>query len=121
MAVFQGARIRNVSMPADPAARRVKSVPTAARSRSGARPMGLIIAAILATTMLGLVYLTQTLGSNAATSEITQLAAEGNKLRGVWRTQSLYVGLELDATNVAKRARALKLKQLGDPVVLRVP
>jgi hypothetical protein len=83
--------------------------------------MGLLIAAILATTMLGLVYLTQTLGTNATTSEISDLAAKGNELRGFLRTQDWAVSVNTDPQDVAKRARDLKLKSLGEPRVLRAP
>jgi hypothetical protein len=83
--------------------------------------MGLLIAAILATTMLGMVYLTQTLGSNATSSEISGLASDTNGLRADLRNQSLSVGMKMDAEKVTKRARALKLQPLGDTVVLPTP
>lgn len=83
--------------------------------------MGVLIAAILATTMLGMVYLTQTLGSNATTSEISNLAADGSKLRAIWRTQGLSISMDMDAREVGKRARSLKLKQLGETLVLPAP
>jgi hypothetical protein len=80
--------------------------------------MGLLIAAILATTMLGLVYLTQTLGSNATTSEISTLAGDASSLRRVLGNHELAVAISTDPQEVAKRARGLKLKQLGQTVVL---
>jgi hypothetical protein len=80
--------------------------------------MGLLIAAILATTMLGLVYLTQTLGSNATTSEISILAGDASALRRALGNQELAVAISTDPQVVARRARGLKLKQLGKTVVL---
>ncbi len=82
------------------------SVPAAPSSpRPRVRPMGLLMAAILAATMLGLVYLTQTLGSNAANSEISQLEADGKELRGTVSTQ-VVCGSELDRhDSIAARAR----------------
>ena len=83
--------------------------------------MGLLMAAILGATMLGLVYLTQTLGSNAATSEISDLAAKGNKLGIIWRNQTLTVEIETDAAGITKRARKLGLKPLGEATVFPAP
>ena len=123
MAVFQGARPRNVALPAEPAVRTRRASPPAAstRSASGVRPMGLLMAAILATTMLGLVYLTQTLGSNATSSEIGTLAGNANKLRNSLGRQDLLVLVNTDPVDLAKRARDLKLKPLDATVVLPAP
>jgi hypothetical protein len=83
--------------------------------------MGLLIAAILATTMLGLVYLTQTLGSNDNNSEISDLAGTANSLRNSLRNQDLSVAISTDPQDIAKRARGLQLKPLGDTLVLPAP
>lgn len=127
MAVFQGARLRGVALPAEPRvrprARAAVSVPTVAkpRSSSGVRPTRIIIAVILVSTMVALAYLTQTLGSNATSGEISRLTATGNTLRDDIRTLTLAVEVRTDPGDVAKRARALGLKPLDDPVVLPAP
>ena len=79
------------------------------------------MAAILGATMLGLVYLTQTLGSNAATADISAAAAKGNELRGALRNQGLTVEIYTDPAEITKRARKLGLKPLGDAVVFPAP
>jgi hypothetical protein len=79
------------------------------------------MAAIVAATMLGLVYLTQTLGSNAASSEIRGLAADGDKVARRINNFALSVQIDSDPEEIIKRATALGLKRLDDPVVLTVP
>jgi hypothetical protein len=83
--------------------------------------MGLLMAAIMATTMLGLVYLTQTLGTNATTSEIGTLEAERN---GLISEIKRHEAVALDMTQaevIVPKARKQKLKRLGDPIVLPAP
>jgi hypothetical protein len=79
------------------------------------------MAAIVAATMLGLVYLTQTLGSNATSSEIRGLAADGDNVARQINNLALSVELDSDPEEIIKRATALGLKRLDVPVVLTVP
>lgn len=119
MAVFQGARVRTVALPTHEPARTARvAVPAGARPRSPVRPMGLVMALIVTTTMLGLVYLTQTLGSNATSSEIRGYAAEEAQLNEQIRNRGALIEIETDAAEVIKRAKGLKLKKLGKAVVL---
>jgi hypothetical protein len=79
------------------------------------------MAAIVAATMLGLVYLTQTLGSNATSSEIRSLAADGDDVARHINNHALSVQVNSDPEEIIKRATALGLKRLDVPVVLTVP
>jgi hypothetical protein len=79
------------------------------------------MAAIVAATMLGLVYLTQTLGSNATSSEIRGLAVEGEEVARQINNLALSVQLDSDPEAIIKRATALGLKRLDAAVVLTVP
>jgi hypothetical protein len=81
------------------------------------------MAAIVAATMLGLVYLTQTLGSNATSSEIRSLTATSEKLAAKLRNQAFSVGVYTDPDEIIKRAEAQGLKplDLDAVVVLTVP
>ena len=85
------------------------------------RPTGLLMAAIVAATMLGLVYLTQTLGSHATTAEIAGLEAERSKLQTQITQGSLIVMEASEEDKVRAEAGKLKLRKLGAPLVLRVP
>ena len=71
------------------------------------RPMGVLMAAILAATMLGLVYLTQTLGSNATSTEIGQLEDQRTKLDIDLDRQAVrsWSSTEADAITAAPRSR----------------
>ena len=82
MAVYQGTRLRTSAHPAaGTSARRSRSAaPATVSPVPRVRPMGLLMAAIVAATMLGLVYLTQTLGTNATSTEVYQLETERNEL-----------------------------------------
>jgi len=79
------------------------------------------MAAIMAATMLGLVYLTQTLGSNATSSEIRDLAAQREELGQRLRNQAMAVETFADPEEIGLKARKLGLRKLGDPVVLAAP
>lgn len=74
---------------------------------------------ILVATMIGLAYLTQTLGTNATSEEINDLRASGNTARQLISQQTLWVEVRTDSQDVAKRAGELRLRSLGDPTVLR--
>lgn len=123
MAVYQDARVRGAAFP--PA--RVDDVrspgarPALATSSQRVRPTGLLMAAIVAATMLALVYLTQTLGSHATTSEIAKLEGQRAKLQTQITQGSLLVIEASEPDEVRARANKLKLKKLGAPLVLRAP
>jgi hypothetical protein len=122
MAVFQGARLRTSAIPErgfERAARGVVGPLTGALPRP--RPAGVLLAGILAATMLGLVYLTQTLASNATYSEIGDLAERREEVGRQLRNQALAVQTWADEAEVSRKARALGLRQLGDIVVLPAP
>jgi len=83
--------------------------------------MGLVMAAIVAATLLGLVYLTQTLGSNATTSEIGLLEAQRADLHKEVRRHQTLVLRKADEDAIRAQARRLKLKPLDDAIVLTAP
>ena len=83
--------------------------------------MGLLMAAIVAATMIGMVYLTQTLGTNATSYEIHRLEGKRDELiRDIKRHE---IGaLEMtQAETIEPLARKQGLKRLGEPVVLPAP
>ncbi len=122
MAAFSGARLRSVALPEAAVARRERSVgPSLSRRAVHLRPTGLLMAAILAGTMLGLVYLTQTLGSNATHSEIGDLTARREDLGRQLRNIAVAVETYADTEEIGRRARKLGLVELGDVVVLSAP
>ena len=83
--------------------------------------MGLLMAAIVAVTMLGLVYLTQTLGTNATTSEIRGLEAASTELRKEIRRHDILALEMTQADAIVPLAKKQKLKRLGGLVVLPAP
>lgn len=119
MAAFSGARLPTVALPEAAVARRERGVSqTLRRPAVHMRPTGLLMAAILAGTMLGLVYLTQTLGSNATHSEIGDLTARREDLGRQLRNIAVAVETYADTEEIGRRARKLGLVELGDVVVL---
>jgi hypothetical protein len=83
--------------------------------------MGLLMAAIVAATIVGLVYLTQTLGTNAESTEIDRLEVQRNQLIQEIKRHEV-VALDMtQAEVVVPRARDQKLKRLGEPLVLPAP
>jgi len=123
MAVFQGTRLRTDALPAaETSARRARAVsPATVSAAPRVRPMGLLMGAIVAATMLGLVYLTQTLGTNATSYEIFLLEGQHSKLNTDIKRQE-WVALEQTQPEVIlPKARDLKLKWLGEPIVLPAP
>lgn len=123
MAVYQGARLRGNPLAAS-AARATsaeRAAPKVPGGQGRVRPTGLLIATIVAATILGLVYLTQTLGSNATTSEVAALEAKQVELRTTITRQALWVMGETEDEAVRARAKPLKLTKLGQPLVLRAP
>ncbi len=123
MAVIQGARLRTDTLPAGhlDGGRSRSAAPATVAPAPRVRPMGLLMAAIVAATMLGLVYLTQTLGSNATTSEIYGLERAKVQLQTEISRHAILVLEASDSDAVRTEARHLKLKKLGDAVVLSAP
>ena len=79
------------------------------------------MAAILTATMLGLVYLTQTLASNATSLEIRELAANGQALQGQLLNQRSKIETEAILTPSLRAAKKIGLQPLGDAIVLKAP
>ncbi len=122
MAVFQGARLGTSALPqASAVARPRPTTPTTIGSASRARPMGLLIGGILTATMLGLVYLTQTLGANATSSEIRDLQAKQVVLESALDRQAAEVRALVDPDEVISKASKLHLRKLDRRLVLRAP
>lgn len=120
MAVYQGVRLRPASLPA----RRVERgriVPVDLARRARARPAGVIMGVTLGLTMLLLVYLTQTLGSNATEVELGSLAAQRQTLMRQLTNQAALVKIKSDPVEVARRADRAGLVQLDDAIILRAP
>jgi hypothetical protein len=123
MAVYQGARLRATATPATgSSARQARATaPPRVSSAPRVRPMGLLMAVIVAATMLGLVYLTQTLGANATTTEIYVL--EGQRGEIVTDIKRLQIAI-LKANEpevIVPKAQKQKLKKLGGITVLPAP
>ena len=81
------------------------------------------MAGIVAATMLGLVYLTQTMGTNATSSEIRALEAQRSNLMDSIGRQVRTVDEALEAELVIKGAKKAGLKRLDldDVRVLSAP
>ena len=123
MAVYQGARLRtNAPAAAGASARPSRALaPATVGSAPRVRPVGLLMAAIVASTIVGMVYLTQTLGTNAASTEIDRLEVQRNELITEIKRHEI-VALDMTQAEVVEpKARDQKLKRLGDPVVLPAP
>jgi uncharacterized OsmC-like protein len=122
MAVYQGARLRTDAAPAaDTSVRRVRSSSAGVGAAPRVRPMGLLMAAIVGSTIVGMVYLTQTLGTNAASTEIDLLEVQRNQLIQEIKRHEI-VALDMtQAEVVVPLARDQNLKRLGEPVVLPAP
>ncbi len=123
MAVLHGARLRHGALPAPaaPGTRPRVAVPRSGQPAHRVRPTGLLLAGIAAATILGLAYLTQTLGSNATNSEIRSLDRARGALQTEINRHAILVLKAADGDTVRSEARRLGLKKLGDPVVLTAP
>ena len=125
MAVLQGARLRTDTLPAghieDRRLQAVATAPATTGAPSRVRPTGLLMAAIVAATMLGLVYLTQTLGGNATSTEIKLLEGKKVQLQTQIGRDAILVIKATDDDIVRTEARRLKLKKLGEGIVLQAP
>lgn len=123
MAVFQGTRLRTVALPARSPRQRSARVVTQAPAHTAPRlrPTGLLMAAILTATMLGLVYLTQTLASNAAGVEVSLAKTKADDLQRRIANQSSLIELRTDADELIERARGQGLVLLDDSIILKAP
>jgi len=131
MAVLQGAHARPRNLPrarTSPAVRPVVPAGTSTATSTGGavarvRPAGLLLAAIMATALFGMVYLTQTLGTNAMSSEAAYLDKDGAKLQTQIKRNYILVDLRVqdDKIRAAARRPPLKLKDLAKPLVLPAP
>lgn len=83
--------------------------------------MGVIMAAVVAATMLGMVYLSQTLGSNAATKEILGLEDKQVTMKQEVSRHAAQVLRKAGSDEVATRALELGLKKLPPVVILDAP
>jgi hypothetical protein len=120
MAVFQGARQRTMALPARAVERGARDVPASTRS---ARPRAttMLLAGVLAATMFGLVYLTQTLGANATSAQIAQLQVSLEKGARKVTSQTTLILTMVDPDDVGRRAKELGLVRLGDTLTLSAP
>jgi hypothetical protein len=83
--------------------------------------VGLLMAAIVSITVLGMVYLTPTLGTNAASTEIGRLELRHEELvTAITRNEIAALELTL-AEAIVPKARKQDLKRLPPPVVLEAP
>jgi len=127
MAVFQAARLRSTALPAasarvsTPAVRPRGSATAAVRATHGVRPVGLLLAGILIATMLGLAYLTQTLGTNATSSRVDRLQAEKVKLEATLKNQGFQLAGLTEVDLIKASAQKQGFVSLGKPTVLRAP
>jgi hypothetical protein len=124
MAVYQGARLRTQAtrsqvLPARAAGRITRSPSGMVSTR--VRPATALMGIVLAATLLGFVYLTQTLGSNAASAEIVSLRARAEELVRQQRNQETAVRFEADPVQVGLRAKKLGLVRLRDAEILSAP
>jgi hypothetical protein len=88
---------------------------------SRVRPMGLLMAVIVGSTLLGLVYLTQTLDTSATATEIGKMEVQSRELHSKTRILQLEALRRTEADAIIPRARKHELKKLGDIVVLPAP
>jgi hypothetical protein len=129
MAVLQGAHARPRNLPrgrTSPAARPVAQAGQSPASSTASavarvRPAGLLLAAIMASALFGMVYLTQTLGANAMSSEAAILGKDGAELQTQIKRNYIQVSWRVQDDEIRAAARRLKLKDLAKPMVLRAP
>jgi hypothetical protein len=120
MAVYQGARIRTVGIPAGArpvAARRVAHIP--ARARRRLRPVSFVFAGILIAFLLGLVYLTQTLQAGVTNYQIDSLLIERQRLQQEIQSQQGSVAQWGSEPQVVQWAQQQGLNRLGGKI--RIP
>ncbi len=120
MAVYQGARMRAVSLPAGArpiAARRAAHIP--ARARRRLRPVAFVLAGIMVAFLLGLVYLTQTLQAGVTGYAIDSLLNERQQLQQELQSQQGEVAQWASEPQVVQWGQQHGLTRLG--VKIRVP
>jgi cell division protein FtsL len=83
--------------------------------------MGMLMAAIVVVTMLGLVYLTPTLGTNATSTEIGRLEAQLEKLDIDIKRNEVQALEMTQAEAIIPQAKKQDLKRLDAPRVLTAP
>jgi hypothetical protein len=128
MAVYQGVRLRSTALPAPRAtqvvrraARTATPATTSARPAWRPRPAAALLAVILAGTLVALLYLTQTLATNALSVEIAQLGADIRELERQWQTNQVYVRTESAVSEVIDWAGDHGLTELRQPIRLPAP
>ncbi|HEY7940558.1 MAG TPA: hypothetical protein VID25_01315 [Candidatus Limnocylindrales bacterium] len=114
MAVYQAARQQVIAVP-----RRRQGVHQ--RARRGASRVGLILGAILVAFLLGLFYLTQTIGTATAGYDTDRLTADRAALDRELSTQESQIFSFGSEQNVLQAAQANGLVDLGGGQPLRVP
>lgn len=117
MAVYQGARLRSVAIPAGAravAARRAARIP--ARARRRLRPVALVLAGILVAFLLGLVYLTQTLQAGVTNYQIDNLLTERHRLQQELQSQQGSVAQWGSEPQVVQWAQQGGLNRLGGKI-----
>jgi ABC-type Fe3+ transport system permease subunit len=120
MAVYQGARMRTVTIPAGArpvAARRAAHIP--ARARRRLRPVAFVLAGVLFAFLLGLVYLTQTLQAGVTNYQIDNLLNERQQLQRELQSQQGAVAQWGSEPQVVQWAQQQGLNRLGGQI--RVP
>ncbi|CAN5859152.1 hypothetical protein BH23CHL8_BH23CHL8_18790 [soil metagenome] len=113
MAVYQGARLPASSIGARraPAARPQASGREQVVARARVRPASVLLLLILAATLLGFAYLTQTLDSTATGVEVRQLRTQASELQRRIKSQEALVLSEASSGNIRDRAMALGLSE----------
>lgn len=114
MAVYQAARQQVIAVP-----RRRQGVHQ--RARRGASRVGLILGAILVAFLLGLFYLTQTIGTATAGYDTDRLTADAAGLARQLSTQQSQIAAFGSEQNVLQAAQTKGLVDLGGAQPIRVP
>jgi hypothetical protein len=121
MAIYQGTRLGSVGFPGAPeaeASSRAVRPPVAATPRI--RPAVLLVAIILVGTIVGLAYLTQTLGANASNVELGRLASQRDQSQRQLLTQRSMIAARTTDGEIEERATLSGLVDLGDAFIVRV-
>jgi hypothetical protein len=111
MAVVQATR-------AQPAAVARRRQPTRRRARRAPNRVGLSLAAILVAFLLGLFYLTQTIGVATASYDIDRLSDESQRLDRLISSLQGEVAQWGGEPAIVRAAQAAGLDRLGDPLRL---
>jgi hypothetical protein len=118
MAVTQGARVHATALPARRAALPRGSAHAARIAARRMRPAAMVIGVILAATLLGLVYLTQTLHAAATRVEIERLLERRALLQRELRSQESVVLRWSAQPAVTQWAQNRGLDDLGATLIL---